>query len=238
MEKQKRSSCAGIWITLLCCAVITAGLLILFSQRDFHQNTDNMFRELINFSVTAWNTMPWGIVILISALALPLIGALALTPWDTLMRSAPGGRFLYDRIGLSFDGRPGLRFIPAFLTIVYLIVAGFMRNADSSVSFDPVYNPFMQHSAGEWLNIIFVTLTVFSLLLITAEGIINAGPFGMLLHIPVIMTANVFLVLLTVAILFVGVNLLGILWQIIMAIILMPLFILMLALGKQQPKRF
>lgn len=218
--EQKNSRPVGVILTLACCIAGTVGILAAFSVPGHHENTDALFKSLIDFFVGLWNTMPWGIVMLAGALVFPILGLL-LSRWDRLTRKIPSGEFLYDRVGLSFERRAGLRFIPSFLMMLYLIIAAFMQGADSSVGFDPPgYFPFGQnYSAGEWLNFIFVTLVVFSLLLIIAEGVISAGPVGALLHISMILIANVYLTMLMVGIMFVCVSLLGFIGKVIMAVI-------------------
>lgn len=217
MEKQ-HSRMVGVIITLVCCAAGTIGMLAAFSLPNHHENTDALFKKLIDFFVGLWNTMPWGIVLLAGALIVPLLGLLALPFLDRLTRRAPAGSFLYDNVGLSLENRPGLRFVPSFLTVIYFIIAAFLQGADSSVSFDPPgYFPFTQsYSAGEWLNFVFVTLTLFSLFLVIADGVISAGPWGLLIHIPVILAANVYLVVLMTAIMFVVVTLFGFVGKILM----------------------
>lgn len=220
MEKQ-HSRRVGTAITLACCAAATIAMLAVFSRPYHHEKTDALFKQLIDFFVELWNTMPWGIVILAGALIVPLLGLLALPFWDILTRRAPAGSFLFDNVGLSFENRAGLRFVPSFLTIIYFIIAAFMKGADSSMSFDPPgYFPFTQsYSAGEWLNFVFVTLMLFSLFLVIAEGVISAGPWGMLIHIPVIIAANIYLIVLMTAIMFVAVTLFGFIGKIIMSAI-------------------
>lgn len=216
----------GLIITLIICAAGTAALLAFFSRSDHHEQTDELFKGLIAFFVAAWNTMPWGIVILAGGLAVPLIGILALPPFDRLTRRAPAGSFLYDRVGLHFEYSAGLRFLPSLLMSLYLIIAAFMQGADESMNFDPPgYFPFGQElSAGQWLNLVFVALTVFSLLLVCAEGAISAGPLGMLLHIPVILAANVYITALMAGIMFVCVTVFGFIGKIIISAIVLSCF--------------
>lgn len=208
-------------ITLVCCFICTVATLAVFSRPNHHSNIDAFFKGVLDFFTKAWNTGPWGFVILGGGVAIPLVSLLVIPRWDVLTRRAPGGSFLYDNVGLCFERRIGFRFIPAFLTILYLVIAAFMRRFDNSASFDPPsYFPFGQHySGGEWLNLVFVTLTVFSIFLVIAEGVISSGPWGMIIHIPVILAANVCLVAAMTAIMFVVVTLLGFLGQLIMAFI-------------------
>ena len=226
-EKQEQPHTAGTVIAMLCCAAGTAALLISFSRPDFHAQTDESFRRLIDWSVKLWNTMPWGFVILGCALSLPLLGLLALPAWGRLTRKAPGGSFLYDRARPCFERTAGIRFLPSFLVVFYFIIAAFMQGADQSMSFDPPgYIPLSgDYSAGEILNVIFMALTVFSVLLIVADGVISAGPWGMLLHIPVILAGNVFLALLMTGIMFVSVTLLGFFGKILMMLIAGSIFV-------------
>lgn len=223
--EQRSSRPVGTIITLACCVGCTIGVLAAFSAPGHHERTDALFRSLIDFFVGVWNTMPWPIVMLAGALVFPILGLL-LSRWDRLTRNIPSGMFLYERVGLSMEERTGLRFIPSFLMMLYLLIAAFMQGADSTVSFDPPsYFPFGQeYGAGEWLNFIFMTLIVFSLFLIIAEGIVNAGPVGAIVHIPVILTANVYLTLLAVGIMFVCVALLGFIGKVIMAVMTLALW--------------
>lgn len=227
MEKQKSPYAVGTAVTLACCAVGTAAALVLFSQPGFHEQTDEFFRQAIDFFVKLWNTMPWGFVILGCALAVPLLGLLALPYWDILTRRAPGGSFFYDRARPCLEINAGLRFLPAFLIIIYFVIAAFMQESDSGMSFDPAsYIPFAEsYAPGEILNFVFVTLTLFSLLLVISDGIISAGPWGMLLHIPVILAANVFLAVLMTGIMFVCVTLLGFIGKMLMTAIALGILI-------------
>lgn len=224
--KQDRTGRTGLIITLIICAAGTAAVLAFFSHPEHHEKTDELFRRLISFFVTAWNTMPWGIVILAGGLVVPLLGIIVLPHFDELTRCAPAGSLLYDNVGLCFETSPGLRFLPSLLTSLYLIIAAFMQGAEADMSFDPPsYFPFGQElSAGQWLNVIFMALTVFSLLLVCAEGVISAGPFGMILHIPVILAANVYIAVLVTGIMFVGVTLLGFVGKVIVSAIVLTCF--------------
>lgn len=224
--KEERSGRAGLIITLIICAVGTIALMAFFSRPEHHEKTDELFRKLIAFFVSAWNTMPWGIVMLAGGLVVPLFGILVLPPFDRLTRRAPAGSFLYDNVGLHFESSIGLRFLPSLLMSLYLIIAAFMQGADANMSFDPPsYFPFGQEmGAGQWLNLIFMALTLFSLLLVCAEGIISAGPFGMIVHIPVILAANVYIVVLMAGIMFVCVTLLGFIGKLIVSAIALSCF--------------
>ena len=90
------------------------------------------------------------------------------------------------------------------------IIAAFMQGADESMNFDPPgYFPFGQElSAGQWLNLVFVALTVFSLLL----------------HIPVILAANVYITALMAGIMFVCVTVFGFIGKIIISAIVLSCF--------------
>lgn len=85
-EKQEKTRKIGLAVTLGCCLIGTIVTLIIFSQPGFHENTDNLFRSLISYFVNLWNTAPWGIVILIGALAVPLLGLFAVDPLDRITR--------------------------------------------------------------------------------------------------------------------------------------------------------
>lgn len=176
-EKQDKARKTGLGIVLGCCLVGTVVMLILFSQPDFHENTDNVFRQIISFFVGLWNTMPWGIILLISSLVVPLLGLLAVSPLDRLTRRIPFCDLPLNHVKLSFEYTPGLRFLPAFVTMIYLVIGAFMQGADSGTDFDPdTYNPFAyQYSAGKWVNWCFMVLAVFARFLVIAEGIVNAG---------------------------------------------------------------
>lgn len=106
-EKQEHPHTAGTVIAMLCCAAGTAALLISFSRPDFHAQTDESFRRLIDWSVKLWNTMPWGFVILGCALSLPLLGLLALPAWGRLTRKAPGGASCTTGRARASSGRLG-----------------------------------------------------------------------------------------------------------------------------------
>lgn len=236
VEKQEKVRKIGSMIVLGCCFIGTVVMLILFSQPGFHENTDNMFRQIISFFVELWYTMPWGIILLISGLVVPLVGLLATSPLDRLTRRIPFCDLPLNYVRLSFEYHPGLRFLPAFVTIVYLVTGAFMQGADSGTDFDPdSYNPFAyQYSAGEWVNWCFMVLAVFAVFLIVAEGIVNAGWLGMVIHIPLVLAANVYLVVLFVGIMFVAVTLLGFIGKLLAAIAVLPVVAAMGAVGRNR----
>lgn len=219
IEKQEKTRKIGLAVTLGCCLIGTIVTLIIFSQPGFHENTDNLFRSLISYFVNLWNTAPWGIVILIGALAVPLLGLFAVDPLDRITRRIPSGGFLLDHVKLSFEIKPGLRFLPAFMVIIYFVIGSFMLGDGNIVDFDPdSYNPFAyQYSAGEWVNWCFMVLTVFALFLIIAEGIVNAGALGIIIHIPVVLAANIYLTVLMVGIMFAAVTILGFIGKLFMS---------------------
>lgn len=229
LEKRRRN---GLFISLSVCVVSTVIVLILFSREGFHQQTDELFRLLIEQLTAFWNTGYGGIILLVCGLLVPLAELFLLPIIDSLTRRAPAGSFLSNNIKLNFELCGGLRFLPGFLVIIYFIIAGFMRNSDKSISFDPdSYSPFVSHSAGEWLNICFMALTIFSLVLIIIEGIVAAGPWGMLIHLPLTLAANIYFVVLVCAIMFIASLLFGAVAAIIVMSIIMPIFLLVLIIA-------
>lgn len=221
-----RAQRIGTAITLLCCAVGTVVALILFSTPDFHENTDAFFKGLIDFLVEYFNTGWGGLLLIAGALAVPLLAILVLPLWDMLMTRIPLGDFLENHVGLCFDRHPGLRFLPAFITAIYFLIASFMGDAD----FNPEsYNPFaQQYSAGEWVNFVYMVLVVFSLLLVIAESAVSAGFWGMLLHIPVILAANIYIAVIVAELMFVATALLGFIGQIVAVVVCLPIFLIVM----------
>lgn len=233
LEKKRN---IGLLITLTACLVGTIITLIAFSREEFHQQTDDWFKELGNQLVEYWNTGYGGILILVCGLIFPIAGVCLLPRLDRLTRRFPLGNVVYSNVKLSFENYPSLRFIPSFLVSTYFIIAAFMRNYDNAASFNPQnYSPFAQHTAGEWLNVIFMTLAIFSILLIVAEGISSAGIWGMILHIPVIILANILFTTLIVVIMFVFNILFGLFVSALLLSIVMPfiwLFFIILVKSK------
>lgn len=219
----------GLMITLALCALGTVITLVMFSREGFHQRADELFKWLVERLAEFFNNGYGGYIILAGALVVPL-GTLFLLPAiDALARCAPAGSFLLDRVGLYFGNCCGIRFLPAFSVSVYFIIAGFMRSGDKTMDFDPEsYNPFAPHGAGEWLNIVFMALTIFALLVVIAEGVIAAGPWGMIIHIPLVLAANVYFVALVTAIMAVAANLFGIIFAAVAMSIIAPFFIILL----------
>lgn len=227
-DSSEKTRKIGLLITLAVCAVGTIIALIFFSQEGFHQRTDALFGWFAELLADFFNNGWGGFVVLAGALVVPLVTLLLLPAIDVLTRLAPAGGFLLNHVKLNFENHSGVRFLPSFLVSIYFIIGSFMRNDDKMISFDPDnYNLFAGHGAGERLNIIFMALTVFSLLLIIAEGIISAGPWGMIIHIPLVLAANVYFVALVTAIMAFIANILGILVSAIAMSIVAPIFIIM-----------
>lgn len=181
-------------VTIICCFLGTIGALMLFSRPDFHENADKFARSIIT-PVTEWlNTMPWALIVFFGAALVIVLGFIALKPLDRLTRRIPSGEFLLEHVGLSFEGRKGiLRFLPGIVTTLYFAVGAFLRFLDPETDFNPEsYNPLsQQYGLGEWANWLFMVLVVFTLLLVIAEGIVNGGPLGIIVHIPLIVLANI-----------------------------------------------
>ena len=224
MQTEKTRN-TGLFIVLLCCLVGTIIALIFFSAPNFHENIDILFQDAISWVDGMWNSGTAAPFILLGCgIAFPILGALAVTPLDSLLRCLPMGEFLTSRVKLGFDDAPGVRFLPAFLFIIYFIVGAFINGANSDADFNVEnYNPFLQqYTAAEWVNWVFVVLAVFSLLLIIAEGVVNAGPIGVLIHLPIVIVANIYIVVLAVIILFVAVTLLGFIGKILAVALVLP----------------
>lgn len=79
-----------------------------------------------------------------------------------------------------------------------------------------------------------MVLAVFAVFLIVAEGIVNAGWLGMVIHIPLVLAANVYLVVLFVGIMFVAVTLLGFIGKLLAAIAVLPVVAAMCAVGRNR----
>ncbi len=193
-KKIVRGRKLALAVTIVLCILGTIGALMLFSQPNFHENADKFARSIIT-PVTGWlNTMPWALFVFFGAALVIVLGFIALKPLDRLTRRIPSGEFLLDHVDLSFEGRKGiLRFLPGIVTTLYFAVGAYLRVLDPETDFDPEsYNPLSQeYGLGEWANWLFMVLAVFTLLLVIAEGIVNGGPLGIVLHIPLIVLANI-----------------------------------------------
>lgn len=203
MEKQKRSSCAGIWITLLCCAAITAGIIAAFSSVELRQSALKIFTQAITGYSGLTQTMPWFIILPLGLIALVILGIAVLPGLDRLTRRVPGGDALYSRIGFSFERFPVLRFVPAFSAAMYYAVVLFQ----SLLSFKRIEQESLSAQYEERLieygvtELIFAVIIVFSALAVIAEGIVNAGFPGMLLHIPLVAASNIAMAVFMISIL-------------------------------------
>lgn len=214
-------------ITVLLCLIGTTSILILFSRPNYHKNIDAFFKGIIDYFLELSLT-PWILVPFVVALFFFILTIVFLSKIDKSARRMPSGSFLYKRVGLCFENHIALRFLPAFITMVYFICGGVMAFFEKEISFNPQsYFPIpILNGSGELLNFIYVTLCAFSLFLVAAEGIISSCPIGAVLHIPAVMVANIFLILAGVTIAFVFINLISALFQIAAAVLVIFVVIL------------
>lgn len=207
-------------ITVLLCLMGTIGILILFSRPDHHKNIDAFFKRIIDYfhelSMTPWILVPFAVALFFFILTIGFLSKI-----DKSTRCIPSGSFLYKRVGLSFENHIALRFLPAFITLGYFFCGGIMAFFEKGISFDPQsYFPLLVlNGEGEVLNFVYVILCSFSVCLVVADGIISSGPLGAILHIPTVIVANIFLILAGVAIAFVLITLVGVVFKVIISII-------------------
>lgn len=238
VEEKANKRGVGLAVVLILCVIFTVVLFVIYSQPTFHSDIDALFNLCIDFFVEVWNTkLVWAILMLVGALVVPLIGIFAITPLDAVLSCIPSGSFLSERVKLCFDYTPGVRFLPGLVTILYFIVAS-IASGGKKADFDPdSYYPFsQQYCATEWINWVYMLLVTFSLMLVVAEAFVNAGFFGALVHIPIMIAANLYLILLALAIMFVAITILGFLGKLMMFVVVA--FASAIALKPQTEKRY
>ena len=227
IQKFVRRRKLGTVITVLVCLLGTICVLALFSRPAHHNETDSFFRMVLDFYNNKVNGTYWLLAVYVVGVLLLLVVVLGfLTRFDKFARRARGGSFLYDRVGLCFEGRMGLRFLPALVGVVYFVLAAVMRAQNEVMNFDPpTYFPIGQHySAGQWLNFAFVTLEVFLILLVVADAFISAGPWGAIVHLAVILPLNVYAMVTVLGILYEVVQLVGFIVQLVFVLIAVVLY--------------
>lgn len=220
IQKFVRRRKFGTVMTVLACLFGTICVLALFSRPDHHSKTDAFFKKMIDLYHRVDGTL-WSLVLVAVGILLVVVSIRFLPQFDQFTRRAPGGSFLYDRVGLCFEERKGLRFLPALVGIVYFVLAALLRWHDEELSFDPpTYFPIGQHySSGEWLNFVFVTLGVFLILLVVAEAIISAGPWGAIVHLAVILPLNIYALVTVLSVLYAVIQLVGFFVQLVFVLI-------------------
>lgn len=155
------------WLVFL----ISAGLaaLITWLARE-HLGDAAEFLEFDVSTLKLWHF----IVCLVLAAAVPLLSAL-----DGLLRKLPLGELISGRVKMSlFDKVPIFRFVPLVaLTLFLTIGTSFLQ-------------PQFKRTAP-WVSYLLFGFMVFSVLLLLIEAVINAGIFGALIHIPLLIAGNV-----------------------------------------------
>ena len=155
------------WIVFL----ISAGLaaLITWLARD---RLGDAAAFLEYFDVSALKLWHF-IVCLVLAAAVPLLSAL-----DGLLRKLPLGELISGRVKMSlFDRIPIFRFLPLVALLLFSTVgATFLQ-------------PQFKRDAP-WVSYLLFGFLVFSVLLLLIDAVINAGIFGALIHIPLLLAGN------------------------------------------------
>lgn len=113
------------------------------------------------------------IICLVLAAVVPLLSAL-----DGLLRKLPLGELISGRVKMSlFDKVPIFRFLPLVALMLFMTVgATFLQ-------------PQFKRDAP-WVSYLLFGFLVFSVLLLLIEAVINAGLFGALIHIPLLLAGN------------------------------------------------
>lgn len=154
------------WLVFL----ISAGLaaLITWLARE-HLSDAAAFLEFDVSALKLWHF----IVCLVLAAAVPLLSAL-----DGLLRKLPLGELISGRVEMGlFDKVPIFRFMPLVALTLFLTVgAAFLK-------------PQFKRDAP-WVSYLLFGFLVFSVLLLLIEAVINAGIFGALIHIPLLLAGN------------------------------------------------
>lgn len=181
---------AGFYIATVILVLVCAGLSLLsIPLLNYYQGgAENVFGMI----EAAWGRAWWSKLLIIAGGLMLIFFGYAINYADNVLRYLPLGNSIKKHFDFQFfSSHPMLRFAPAALLAIFFAVTVVMELFSKPEGITAYSLSGEGYTGYQWFEQIITVLAIFSLLMIIADGIINAGIIGSLIHNPVIICSNI-----------------------------------------------
>ena len=199
---------AGFYITAVILVLACAGLSLLSIPllNHYQGGAENVFGVM----EAAWSRAWWSKLLIIVGGLLLIFFGYAINYADDVLRCLPLGNSIKNRFDFRlFEAHPLLRFAPAALLAIFFAVTVVAELFGKPEGITEYSLSGEGYTGYQWFEQIITLLAIFSLLMIIADGVINAGIIGSLIHNPVMICSNVVAFAAAAFIMVLGVAIIG-----------------------------